>query len=275
MNSNNGDMSGIGPRGDLWARPLAGWDLSSRDLNGADLSHANLSGADLTGTDLLRALLFKACLQEATMRSTKLEGAEICGADLSSADLTKAMPSSGCVITAPRTGLARLHLVDLDNLHGSGDPDIRRINRVRTDYEELGIHPGDLLYGAYNHDPRSKNSEQTQRTFRIRSLWPGTVRLAHGKNGADHKLIDDANDYVSQGRIADRFADVVIASCDGDFELLVHRIRRVGLTVHLVIAFEQALSPDLERSVDGCIWHLHERRCLRHQTSGARYAIAA
>ena len=185
-----------------------------------------------------------------------------------------AQPSGGCVITAPHIG-PRLHLVDLDNLHGSGNPGIRRINRVRADYDEIGIHPGDLFHGACNHDPRSKNSEQTQRTFRIRSLWPGTVRLAHGKNGADHKLIDDANGYVNQGRITDRFADVVLASCDGDFELLVHRICQAGLTVHLVIAHLQGLSKELERAADGCIWHLHEKRCLRHQTPGARYAIAA
>ncbi len=185
-------------------------------------------------------------------------------------------PSSGCVITAPRHGHRRLHLVDLDNLHGSGDPGIRRIDRVHADYEEIGIyHPGDLLHGACNHDPKSKNSEQTQRTFRIRNLWPGAIRLAHGKNGADHKLIDDANGYVNQGRITDRFAEVVLASCYGDFELLVHRICQAGLTVHLVIAHLQGLSKDLERAADGCIWHLHEKRCLRHQTPGARYAIAA
>ena len=183
-------------------------------------------------------------------------------------------PSDGCVITAPHIG-PRLHLVDLDNLHGSGNPGIRRINRVRADYDEIGIHPGDLFHGACNHDPKSKNSEQTQRTFRIRSIWPGTVRLAHGKNGADYKLMDDASDYINQGRIADRFADVVIGSCDGDFEFLARLIRRAGLTVHLVIAYEQHLSVGLERSADGCIWHLHEKRCLRHQPPAARSAQAA
>jgi len=181
-----------------------------------------------------------------------------------------------CAITNLPPDHHRLHLVDLDNLHGSGDPGVRRINRVRGDYDEIGIFPGDIFYGACNHNPNSRDRANAQKTFHLCTAWPkGTVRPVHGKDAADMALITRATELIDIGHLSDRFEEAIIASGDHLFALVAHRLRQAGLTVHLVIAHLQGLSKDLERAADGCIWHLHEKRCLRHQTPGARYAIAA
>lgn len=160
----------------------------------------------------------------------------------------------------------RLHLLDLDNLHGSGNPRLRRIDRVRRDFDRLGFQAGDLVYGACMHEPARWNSEHKQRVARICKVWPkGTVRPVAGRNGADRALVGKALEYVDHGRIT-WFDDVVIASGDHLFKVAADRIRRVGVTVHLVVRNENSLSADLRNVVDGCIWHLGEQRCLRHSS---------
>ena len=46
----------------------------------------------------------------------------------------------GCRITEQRNGItdARLHLIDLDNLHCGPYPTDRMIELVRSDYEQIG-----------------------------------------------------------------------------------------------------------------------------------------
>ena len=125
------------------------------------------------------------------------------------------------------------------------------------------------------YEPGRWNHEHTRRVAHICSIWPkGTVRPVAGKNGADRALVGKALEYVDYGRIA-WFDEVVIASGDHLFKVAADRMRRAGLTVHLVVSSERALSRDLKHAADGCIWHLSERRCLRHRIPTVVQAKAA
>ncbi len=181
-----------------------------------------------------------------------------------------------CLIKPLHDGCDWLHFLDYDSLHCTGCPSITQIDRAYDAYKDLGIGKTDLIYGACNHNPSSRDRANTQTTFHLCTAWPkGTVRPVHGKDAADRALITRATELIGNGHLSDRFEEAIIASGDHLFALVAHRLRQAGLTVHLVIAHLQGLSKDLERAADGCIWHLHEKRCLRHQTPGARYAIAA
>ena len=181
----------------------------------------------------------------------------------------------GCCLDQTQGRGRRLHLLDLDNLHGSGNPSIRRIHQVRNDYDRLGLMDGDLVYGACMHEPGRWNREHVRRVAHICKVWPkGTVRPVTGKNGADKALVGKALEDVDQGRIT-WFDDVVIASGDHLFRVAANRMRRLGVTVHLVISSERALADDLRKAADGCILHLGERRCLRHPDVVVDYAKAA
>lgn len=184
--------------------------------------------------------------------------------------------SSGCRITAPRPGCARLHLLDLDNLHGCPDPSLGRVDRVRFDYESVGVGPTDLVYGACNHDPTGHDREAANRLYHLCDIWKhATIRPAQGPDGADHAVISDASGILAAEDLGQRFDDVVIGSGDHIFEFTAGRLRRAGLRVHLVVASHRSLSRDLENAVDGCIWLLPGRHCLRHTEPSARYALAA
>jgi len=185
-------------------------------------------------------------------------------------------PASGCEITAPRPGRARLHLLDLDNLHGSPHPGIGRIDRVRSDYEAIDIGPIDLVYGACNHDPTGTDRLAACRLYHLCQTWgQAMIRPAHGPDGADNALIADAAGLLDAEDLGQRFDDVVIGSGDHIFESTVRRLRRTGMKVHLVVASCLSLSRELERAADGCIWLLPDRRCVRHTEPRARYALAA
>ena len=96
----------------------------------------------------------------------------------------------GCCLDQTQGRGRRLHLLDLDNLHGSGNPSIRRIDQVRNDYDRLGLMDGDLVYGACMHEPGRWNREHVRRVAHICKVWPkGTVRPVAGKNGADKALV--------------------------------------------------------------------------------------
>ncbi len=171
---------------------------------------------------------------------------------------------TGCCLGEAQRRGRRLHLLDLDNLHGSGNPGIGCIQKVRNDYDRLGLLAGDLVYGACMHEPGRWNHEHVRRVAHICKVWPkGTVRPVAGRNGADKALVGKALEYVDRGRIT-WFDDVVIASGDHLFTVAANRMRQLGVTVHLVVSDESVLAADLRNAVDGCILHLGEGRCLRH-----------
>ena len=181
-----------------------------------------------------------------------------------------------CRINAPRRGPGRLHALDLDNLHRTGRPSISRIDQVHDAYQSVGIAETDLVFGACNHYPGRTPSERSIVEYHLLTLWsPATVRLATGADGADHALINDITGRLGASQVASRFNDAVIGSGDRIFTFAALRLRKAGLEVHLVISDQQALARDLARVADGCIWHLHDRRCLRHQEPAVVQKMAA
>ena len=173
----------------------------------------------------------------------------------------------GCRITEPRNGItdARLHLIDLDNLHCGPYPSDRIIELVRADYERIGFSPGDLLFAACHHPPGHKASSAQNRTFKLLQFWPKcSMRLAQGVDGADLELLAFADTFLSSGDPAARFADVVVASGDHIFAPVARRFRQAGLTVHSVISLEQNLAHELRKEINGCIWLLPAGVCIQH-----------
>ncbi len=172
-----------------------------------------------------------------------------------------------CEITRPRNGTdeARLHLIDLDNLHGGANPTDQTIKMVRVGYEKIGFSSADLTFASCNHAPVRHSCSAHKRTFLLRKFWPKcSMRLAQGPDGADHKLLADAETFLSSDRLDERFADVVIASGDHIFTDAARRFRGAGLTVHVAVSNESVLSARLRAEVDGCIWLLHAGRCIKH-----------
>ena len=181
-----------------------------------------------------------------------------------------------CLIKPLREGFDWLHFLDYDNLHCTGCPSITQVDRVYDAYQNLGIGKTDLIFGACNHNPSRNNRVRVRTAWHLLERWaPARVRLTTGIKGADYVLIDDIFDLLKAGNVAERFADAVIGSGDHIFALAALQLRKAGLRVHLVVASPQSLSRDLARAANGCIWLLHERRCLRHPELVGKRALAA
>ncbi len=187
----------------------------------------------------------------------------------------------GCRITEPRNGItdARLHLIDLDNLHCGPYPSDRIIELVRADYERIGFSPGDLLFAACHHPPGRRTGSAQNRTFKLRQFWPKcSMRLAHGADGADLELLAYADTFLANGDVDSRFEDVVVASGDHIFAPAARRFRQAGLTVHSVVSLEQSLAGELREEINGCIWLLPAGICIQHdhaRLDGLQHALAA
>ena len=175
--------------------------------------------------------------------------------------------SAVCGITADRDGAigARLHLLDLDNLHCGPYPSDRVAEMVRDDYRAIGFGSGDLVYTACNHLPVRKRCDEHLLSFHLAECWsPFTIRLANGPDGADHRLIADAETFLAIDGLELRFGDVVIGSGDHIFSEIAHRFSEVGLVVHGVVSQEDTLSRELRAEINGCLWLLPAGRCLTH-----------
>jgi len=176
-------------------------------------------------------------------------------------------PYEPCWITRARHGLeeARLHIVDLDNLHCGPCPSDRIIELVRSDYERIGFSSGDLLFAACNHAPGRLPCSAHRRSFHLRQSWPNcSMRLAQGPDGADLELLVDVDTFLGADDLKSRFAEVTIASGDHIFAPAARQFREAGLTVHVVVSLETNLSRELRAEADGCIWLLPAGRCIRH-----------
>ena len=196
---------------------------------------------------------------------TAAAAAADCMATLMRAPLTSDLTTPVCKLSERGANWDRLHLIDLDNLHGGTSPDKRRICRVHTDYHQVGVTNRDLVFAACNHDPTGTDRHRAEMNFQVRQHWaPATLRLANGPDGADKALIADAAGLFDASDIGGRFEDVVIGSGDHIFAPMARRFRDQGLTVHVVVASQKSLAHELRAAANGCIWLLPTGRCLRH-----------
>ena len=159
----------------------------------------------------------------------------------------------------------RLHLLDLDNLHRGPCPTEAAMHLVRADYGRIGYGPHDLGYAAFNHAPHRHPSPSQSRAFQLQQLWgPLRLRPAQGPDGADLRLIEDAESFIPAQESRSRFTDVIIGSGDHIFAPLAFRFQKAGITVHTVVPSPKSLSFDLRAATNGCIWLLDGGRCQRH-----------
>jgi hypothetical protein len=130
----------------------------------------------------------------------------------------------------------RLHLVDADNLAGSGYPTLDEVRAVHDAYRAV-IAPGPLDHTIIACSHMAGMSVGLE--------WPGAQLLwRSGPDGADLALLD-AVDRI--GDVSQRFAGVVLGSGDGIFAPVIRAIRRAGIPA-TVASGRGAMSRELERA---------------------------
>lgn len=115
-----------------------------------------------------------------------------------------------------------LHLVDVENLVGSGRPTVRDLGVVHRLYREL------QLLRRQDHVVVACNPYIA---VDVAGQWaPARLRVGHGPSGADLQLLDVA----LHERVTTRFNHVVIASGDGVFTDIAVGLQAAGLPVTVV-----------------------------------------
>jgi hypothetical protein len=135
-------------------------------------------------------------------------------------------------ITHQRTA----HLIDLENLVGSGLFSLPEAVAGRQCYQDLGlIGRGDHVIVACN--PLLVSA--------LGHPWPGTrLLVGHGPDGADRRLLT----ALETERLEARFDRIVLASGDGIFADSVARLRGAGCDV-LVVGREGSIARRLRLAV--------------------------
>ena len=129
-----------------------------------------------------------------------------------------------------------LHLIDIENLLGTGDFTRSAAVAARDLYRDIvGIGPADLVTIASNHSAMLRTAD-----------WPeGARRLVRsGTDGADQRLLA----VLEHEQIAARFTRVVIASGDGIFAEPGARLQHAGCAV-TVVSRPESLSRRLSFAV--------------------------
>jgi hypothetical protein len=113
----------------------------------------------------------------------------------------RALPRTGTYCDPSRV----LHLIDVENLLGTAEPDPAQARDLRDRYLRLvGVGDPDLVVIASSHRALKNTGD----------WWPRTRYLVRsGPDGADRELLD----VMDRERIAERFCRVIIASGDGGF----------------------------------------------------------
>lgn len=116
----------------------------------------------------------------------------------------------------------RLHLIDADNLAGSGYPTVAEVRQVHAAYR-TAVAPGPLDHTIIACSHMAGVSVGLE--------WPGAQLLwRSGPDGADLALLDSIERI---GDVSRRFAGVVLGSGDGIFAPVVRSIRGTGLPVNV------------------------------------------
>src|SRR5215472_13949933 len=130
---------------------------------------------------------------------------------------------------APRRAAARrlfparrLHLIDIENLAGTGLPTAQDVHRIRETYaSRVGIGPSDHVVIACNHLAMKAAGFN----------WPGARYLVRsGPDGADLALLD----VIRHENVPGRFTSVAIASGDHAFTADTSLLGAAGCEVTVV-----------------------------------------
>ncbi len=117
-----------------------------------------------------------------------------------------------------------LHVVDVENLVGSGRPGLSAVAALRALYTDVvRVVPGDHVVVACNPGC----------LLDVGVGWgPGSARLrvGAGRDGADWELLE----VLESERVPERFSRVVIASGDGIFAAMAARLAVAGCDVTVV-----------------------------------------
>src|SRR4051794_8311528 len=116
-----------------------------------------------------------------------------------------------------------LHVIDVENLVGSGRPALAAVAAVRSLYTEVvRVAPGDHVVVACNPGC----------LLDVGVGWGAgsRLRVGAGRNGADWELLD----VLESERVPERFSQVVIASGDGIFASTAARLAVAGCGVTVV-----------------------------------------
>jgi hypothetical protein len=134
-----------------------------------------------------------------------------------------------------------LHVVDIENLAGTGDPSLNLVSQVQDWYlTRLGLGTDDQVVMASSHH-----------CFLNAALgWPhARYRVRSGRDGADLELLD----VLEHENVATRFSHVIIGSGDGGFSDAAESLATDGVWV-TVVSRPGSLSPGLARAARDVVY---------------------
>ena len=134
-----------------------------------------------------------------------------------------------------------LHLIDIENLAGDGQPSLHQIRAVQDNYARcLTFSRLDQVVVASSH-----------RTLLSAALgWPrARYRIRSGPNGADLELLD----VLAYEKVAERFGRVIIGSGDGAFARSAASLTAAGVRV-IVVSRRRSLSSRLAIAANEVIY---------------------
>lgn len=115
-----------------------------------------------------------------------------------------------------------VHLIDLENLYGSGRLSYDAVKQTRLAYlEEVGVQEGDLVLVAAGIGNR----------LTVTNGWPGALyKFREGLNGADIALAE----FMSEFHSSHRYNRAFLGSGDGGLAPYAEFLRKTGLDIVVV-----------------------------------------
>ena len=115
-----------------------------------------------------------------------------------------------------------VHLIDLENLYGSGRLSYDAVNKTRLTYlDEVGVQEGDLVLVAAG----------TGNRLTVSKAWPGALyKFRPGMNGADIALAE----FMSEFHSSNRYNRAFLGSGDGGLAPYAQLLIKTGLDVVVV-----------------------------------------
>ena len=134
-----------------------------------------------------------------------------------------------------------LHLVDVENLSGTGRPDPAWVGQIWSWYQQwVGLGSLDQVVVACNHLALVDTALG----------WPGArYRVRSGPDGADLELLD----VLCEENVLDRFSRFVIASGDGVFAAAAASLAAADRWV-IVVSRRESLAARLRLAACEVVW---------------------